>query len=388
LRHLRQLRLAALAVLLAAVPTAWSAVPAPAVTGTPVADTTFAYTAQVVVGDHDRGCSGVLVAPQWLLTGASCFADDPATSLAVPAGRPASPTTATIGRSDLTSGAGAVRQVVELVPSTTGRDVILARLNQAVTNVTPIALATGEPTAGEKLAFAGFGRTRTEWAPLKLHTGSLSVDASDANTATVTGVDGVAACAGDTGGPVVRTTNGTDRLVALTSRSYQGGCYGTDAAETRTGGIAARVDGLASWIDTAVTAARPLNNKGTAKCLAVPRADTENGTGLIQWTCNGGAEQKWHLTPVAGGNGDRYVVKNANSGRCLAMPGASVADGTQAIQWTCNGGKEQVWIHDSLDRLRNLNSDKCLAIPASNPDIGTKVIQWTCSANTDQRWTW
>jgi hypothetical protein len=120
----------------------------------------------------------------------------------------------------------------------------------------------------------------------------------------------------------------------------------------------------------------------------VPRADTENGTGLIQWTCNGGAEQKWHLTPVAGGNGDRYVVKNANSGRCLAMPGASVADGTQAIQWTCNGGKEQVWIHDSLDRLRNLNSDKCLAIPASNPDIGTKVIQWTCSANTDQRWTW
>ncbi|MFK4102757.1 RICIN domain-containing protein [Streptomyces sp. NPDC019531] len=375
-------------MVLAAAPLAFFAVPAPAVTGPAVTDATFGYTAQLVLGDHDRGCSGVLVAPQWLLTGASCFADDQtATNPAVPAGKPALTTTATIGRSDLTTTAGAVREVVELVPRT-DRDVVLARLNQAVTNVTPVALATAAPAVGEELKFAGYGRTQTEWAPLQLHAGALSVDAADTTTATVTGKEGVAACAGDTGGPVVRTVNGADQLVALNSRSYQGGCFATDATETRTGGIAARVDDLASWVDAAVTAARPLKNQGTGRCLAVPQASKDNGTGLIQWTCSTGAEQQWHLEKVAGGNNDRYRVKNANSGRCLAIPSGTTTDATQAIQWTCSTGNEQVWIHDSVDRLRNLATDKCLAIPQSTTDIGAKAIQWPCSTNTDQKWTW
>ncbi|MGW0826165.1 trypsin-like serine protease, partial [Streptomyces sp. NPDC002845] len=106
---------AALAASLAASSFALGAAPAFGVTGTPVADadTTYAYTAQLIVGGHDRGCSGVLVDAEWLLTAASCFADDPAASLAVPAGKPQLKTTATIGRSDLTStSAGAVREVV------------------------------------------------------------------------------------------------------------------------------------------------------------------------------------------------------------------------------------------------------------------------------------
>ena len=387
MRHSRQTRLATLATALAAVTIALGTASAPAVTGPAVTDTSFGYSAQLILGDHDRGCSGVLVDPQWLLTAASCFADDPAVSLDVPAGKPALTTIATIGRSDLTSTAGAVREVVELVPRT-DRDVVLARLNRAVTNVTPATLATAAPTAGEELKFAGFGRTQTEWAPLQLHAGALSVDASDATTATFTGKDGVAACAGDTGGPVVRTVNGVDQLAALTSRSYQGGCFGTDATETRTGGVAARVDDLASWVNTAVTTARPLTNQASKRCLAVPSASTTNGTGVIQWTCSTGAEQQWVLEKVAGGNNDRYRVKNANSGRCLAIPSGTTTDATQAIQWACSTGNEQIWIHDSIDRLRNLASDKCLAIPSGTTEIGTKAIQWPCSTSNDQKWTW
>lgn len=150
--HPRSIRFATLAISLTAGSALMTASPAVAVTGPAAADsdTTHAYTAQLVIGDHDRGCSGVLVDTEWLLTAASCFADNPAESLAVPPGKPALATTATIGRADLTGTGGAVRKVVELVPRT-DRDVVLARLNRPVTNVTPLALATAAPTAGEEL---------------------------------------------------------------------------------------------------------------------------------------------------------------------------------------------------------------------------------------------
>ncbi len=99
---------------------ALSAVPAAAVTGgTPVADadTTYAYTAQVIVGPHDRGCSAVIVDTEWLLTAASCFAAAPAVSLAVTPGATAK-AIAVVGRSNLSNSQGAERRVVELVPRT------------------------------------------------------------------------------------------------------------------------------------------------------------------------------------------------------------------------------------------------------------------------------
>ncbi len=390
MRPTRPKRLSALTAAMLAIPIALGAAPTPAFAvtgGTPSTDTTYAYTAQITIGDHDRGCSGVLVARQWLLTAASCFVADPAASISVPAGKPALTTTATIGRSDLTGTAGAVREVVELVPRT-DRDVVLARLNRPVTNVTPVALATTAPTAGEELKFAGFGRTKAEWAPLNLHTGALSVDASAATTATVTGKNGAAVCTGDTGGPVIRTVSGTPKLAAINSRSYQGGCFGIDATETRTGGIAARVDGLASWVAGSVDAYRPLVNVETKGCLAVPKASTDNGTLLIQWTCSNDTEQLWRLEPVTGGNGDRYAIRNSNSKRCVAMPDADTRQGIQAIQWTCSGDAEQIWIHDSIGRLRNLNSDLCLVVPKASTTPGTKIIQWACATSDDQKWTW
>ena len=245
----------ALAATLIVAPLALGVTPAAqAVTGTAASDTTYGYTARLDIGDGTRACSGTLVDTEWLLTAASCFADDPAAGLTVPAGKPKLTTTATIGRTDLTTTDGVVRTVVELVPRT-DRDLVLARLNRPVTTVTPVALASAGATAGESLTFAGYGRTQDEWAPLKLHTGTLSVDASDATTATVTGQD-AAVCAGDAGGPEVRVTGGKATLVAVNSRSWQGGCFGTDSAETRTGGIATRVDDLGDWVASKAGATR------------------------------------------------------------------------------------------------------------------------------------
>ncbi|WTL50823.1 trypsin-like serine protease [Streptomyces sp. NBC_01497] len=336
------MRFGAAATALAAASIALGTAPASAVTGDPVAGTTFSYSAQLVVGDHDRGCSAVLVDPEWLLTAASCFADDPATSLAVPAGKPKLSTTATIGRSDLTSTAGAVRDVVQLVPRT-DRDVVLARLNRPVTNVAPIALATAAPTAGEELQFAGYGRSTTEWAPLALHAGTLSVDATGATSATFTGKD-AAACMGDTGGPVVRTANGTPQLAALTSRSYQGGCFGTDPAETRTGGVAARVDDLGSWLESTVGASR-----------------------VTDFNCDG-------IEDVAVSDPKATVGGHAGAGlvRIVYGGGKGTDEITQDLDWVPGASEADDWFGEALATV-DYNEDGCgdLVVGTPSEDLGS-----------------
>jgi len=287
-------RLTALSAVLIAGSAMLTAAPGAAVTGSATDDTTYAYTARLDIGDGARACSGTLVHAEWLLTAASCFADDPAASLAVPAGAPKLKTTATIGRADLTTSQGVVRQVVELVPRT-DRDLVLAHLSRPVTTSATVALATTAPTAGEELRVAGYGRTEGEWAPLKLHTGAFSVDAVDATTAAVTGKDGAAVCMGDAGGPTVRVTGGQPSLVAINSRSWQGGCFGADADGTRTGGIAVRVDDLKDWVAGRVGATRvtDFDCDGTEDvAVGDPTAsvNSQSGAGLVRVVYGGGRE--------------------------------------------------------------------------------------------------
>ncbi|WP_217140572.1 FG-GAP-like repeat-containing protein [Streptomyces sp. AC627_RSS907] len=217
---------------------------ASAATGAPVTDSTYAFTARLDIGDGGRACSAVLVAPQWLATSARCFADTLG-SPQVSAGKPQWKTTATIGRSDLTTTAGQVREVVELVPRD-DRDVVLARLASPTTGITPVAFARTAPVAGEELTVAGFGRTGDEWAPTKLHTAAFVVDSVTDTTLALDGrTDADAICAGDAGGPVLRQKDGRTELVALGSQSWQGGCWGTDPAETRNNAVSPRLDNIA-----------------------------------------------------------------------------------------------------------------------------------------------
>ncbi|WP_330290305.1 trypsin-like serine protease [Streptomyces sp. NBC_00576] len=345
MRHARPVRLTALAATLTLGSAALAAGSAAAVTGpaVPAATTTYAYTAQVIVGDHDRGCSGVLVDREWLLTAASCFVANPAAGLTVPAGKPALKTTATIGRTDLSGTGGAVREIVELVPRT-DRDAVLARLNRPVTNIAPIALATAAPTTGEELQFAGYGRTTTEWAPLNLHTGAFSVDASTATNATVTGKNGAAACMGDTGGPLVRTVNGTAQLAALSSQSYQGGCLGIATTETRTGGIATRVDDLASWVNSKTGAVRITDfNCDAVEDIAIsdPRA-------------------------TVGADAAAGVVRIVYGG------GKGTAEINQDLDWVPGAAEASDWFGDSLATV-DYDEDGCTDLAVGTPadDVGT-----------------
>ncbi|MFJ9742009.1 S1 family peptidase [Streptomyces sp. NPDC101166] len=259
MRHLRDHRLAPftralttrLAAPLVAALLALSATPANALSGTAAVDGTLAFTTRLEIGDGQKACSAALVHPYWLLTATSCFADNPDASLAIPTGAPKLKTTATIGRTDLTTSGGETRTVVELVAHPS-RDAVLARLSRPVTTITPVSLAAAAATPGERLTVAGYGRTATEWAPARLHSGTFAVDSVAAETVATTGENGASVCMGDTGGPAVRLAGGKAELVAVSSRSWQGGCFGADPAVTQTGAVSTRVDDLRSWVGSTV----------------------------------------------------------------------------------------------------------------------------------------
>lgn len=243
----RRTELAALitAAVLAAPLTA--AGPAHAVTGGKEPNNLRAYTARLDIGGGDRACTGALVAPQWLLTAKSCFAERPAASIDVPEGAPKSPTKAVIGRTDLTSKAGSEREVVQLVPRS-DRDVVLAKLSAPVTNVAPAVLASAPAEAGQSLTTTGYGRSRTDWSPLDVHHGTFTAAAADGVDVELTGAEGDAICAGDAGAPLAVGSEDRPQIAAIASRSDQAGCFGIDPAQKSSKAIASRTDDLAAWV--------------------------------------------------------------------------------------------------------------------------------------------
>ncbi|GAA1270817.1 hypothetical protein GCM10009665_68920 [Kitasatospora nipponensis] len=189
-----------------------------------------------------RGCTATLVAPQWVLSSATCFADNPADLTGfypLTHGAPKVATTATIGSHTVA--------VAELV-ARGDRDLALARLAQPITDVTPLAVSTTAPTAGESLQLTGFGRTRTDWVPSSPHSATFTTGTVSPTSVTLapSAPADATVCQGDAGAPALRAKNGGFELAAVTSQAGEAGCL--DATDTATGATETRADDLASWI--------------------------------------------------------------------------------------------------------------------------------------------
>lgn len=262
--------------------------------GTPAPADGFGFVADVKVGDAVRGCSGALVDPEWIVTATSCFAEGAAP---VPVGPPVYPTTVTVGRENLAAtGEGQVRKVAQVVPHAQ-RDLLLAKLDRPVIDVAPVALAGTAPAVGDAVQVAGFGRTAGDWVPDRLHLGAFSVQSVQTATVNVTGTQAqpAAVCKGDAGGPAVRAVEGGYELVAVNGVSWQAGCLGTAASETRNGATETRLDNVRDWVRRTVRGGNFVRLGTSASVL-----NTRTGLGTAAGPRGGGSVTSF---PVAGVGG-------------------------------------------------------------------------------------
>ncbi|MFJ8633923.1 FG-GAP-like repeat-containing protein [Streptomyces sp. NPDC093568] len=234
-----------------------AAAPAQSVVGDQVADGNHQYVVKVHIAggtDKERACSGTLVDTQWVLTSASCFAADPQQATELTRGAPPLPAVVTADGNAPVPGVSDLKQRVREIVPYPGRDLLMARLDDVTTAANPLDgpfpdIASADvsgtaPIQGGLLTGAGYGRTKAEWVPERAHASSFGVDLVNPTTLAISpSAPGSALCKGDAGGPVLDSNS---RVVAVVTRSWDGGCLNSD--ETRTGAVATRVDDIADWV--------------------------------------------------------------------------------------------------------------------------------------------
>ncbi|WP_329584369.1 trypsin-like serine protease [Kitasatospora sp. NBC_01250] len=226
---------------------------------------------------------------------------------------------------------------MQLIPRQ-DRDLVMAKLSHPVFGITPAAIATSEPKAGEALTVTGYGRTKDEWITTRLHTGAFTINPSTGTPAAATTIGispktDATVCKGDTGGPALRETNGTVELAAVSSRSGQAGCI--NESGTRTGAVETRVDDLSGWVSTAANQGGPLLAPGTkiASGQSVAGKDlqlTMQGDGNLTVTHRGIPGGVLWSTKTAGHPG-AWAQMQTDGNLVVYAPDGNPAAGTGAL---------------------------------------------------------
>jgi endonuclease G len=238
-----------------------AASPPPVVGGQPVAAGDWAPTALVWAGG-DPFCTGVLVAPDVVLTAGHC--NSAATHVSV-------------GLVDLGAVEGRTRVVAkEAHPSwLTTLDVAVLLLAEPV-DLAPAALAP-TPADGDPVHIVGWGATDAQGDvyPDTLMAAAATVWDADCSQPDqgcmpavqpggelVAGGEGVDSCSGDSGGPLYAGTPDAPLLVGITSRGVD-----SDGPPCGDGGIYVRADAAMAWAEPTAAALR-------AADTSAPAADT------------------------------------------------------------------------------------------------------------------
>lgn len=194
-------------------------------------------------GVRTGGCSGSLIAPDWIITAGHCFHDVQNVRVS---GKPPYAMSVTVGKTKDSDPGGHTAEVVDVRQSPVN-DLAVAKLSEPVTGIQPLALTTQPPPVGQHLQFAGWGSTSaTVVAPSDhLKRGQFAV--SKVKAATIEAVPLVprtvenSPCHDDSGGPYFLSGDDvTGTLMAIEDSGPECPQPGTE--------ILARVDVVVAWI--------------------------------------------------------------------------------------------------------------------------------------------
>jgi hypothetical protein len=146
------------------------------------------------------------------------------------------------------------------------------------------------------------------------------------------------------------------------------------------------IDAAAGTISGSVNNFKFINQKSN-KLMDVSGYSTSDGGNIIQWTDNGGNNQRWQLQYDGAGY---FKLKNVNSGKLADVSSGSTESGANVLQWTDNNGDNQKWrIIDKGNGyfiLKNKKSGLVLDISDGSTADGGNVIQYTSNGGTNQAW--
>jgi hypothetical protein len=129
-------------------------------------------------------------------------------------------------------------------------------------------------------------------------------------------------------------------------------------------------------IDTNV--AYSLVNRNSSKCIDVSGNSTADNAAAIQWTCHGGANQKFKFTPTSSGY---YRVVAQHSSKVLRPSGGSTTNGAAIVQTTWGNLNSQQWRPVSVGggyyKLLNRHTGKAMEIASCSTADTARVQQWT-----------
>ena len=124
---------------------------------------------------------------------------------------------------------------------------------------------------------------------------------------------------------------------------------------------------------------------GTKKCLDLRGGNTDNGTPVELWDCNGLKNQNWVF--AAGSYKIQYA---ADTSMCIDNIGGGGQGNLLAI-WKCTGGANQVWGYDPKMQTIYLASSQsnakwCMDVPGGDTKNGNQIEIWGCNGHSNQRW--
>ncbi|WP_035796189.1 RICIN domain-containing protein [Kitasatospora mediocidica] len=130
-----------------------------------------------------------------------------------------------------------------------------------------------------------------------------------------------------------------------------------------------------------------LVSANSSQLLDASAGGTADGTPVIQWPANGGANQQWHLASTGDGY---YTVTGVPSGKALDVPNLSAVPETPLDLWTANGGANQQWLvvpaGGGSYTLESRSDGELLDIDGASLTMGAKAIQWPADGGANQRW--